>query len=478
MKIFKKLFIGFILLATVVSLSYGGFIAKSMYEKFNDTVKWKNSSLLAKIHQVPPDFAKNYISIDDQKILEVLTDVNIALQEIKKDNGIDKNKANEYWELHDYAKEELSNNDSYKDLLNKGVFSDFSLYLKTDKAINSAYDSLQIAGLEDLEKTFASRLAKQDSKLDKTYLNKLNSIFKDYDNLAMFSQNAVDKLGIVKKDILKVDVAVDKSTTKGLLNEIYELKLTKFAHIQNLVSVLKSEKWDNILAHNKSTLEYYSWKDSQKILEGLLQSDYVAISSFKDVADVLAYDPYIGLEQKANHTINKDSKVKAVYYNGKKIKDNLYIKRGSKLNFVIDYKYTENPKSTITIEYVDIDGKKLEDKSSYEGYVGSPFSINRKVFEGYILKEINGSLDRFPKNNAKVQLIYDVEPEPEPEPEVEEPETEEPADVDSEVEKDPTNDKQDKDPEVEQSKDDNKTNADKKDDKKDNKVEKKEEKVK
>lgn len=101
-----------------------------------------------------------------------------------------------------------------------------------------------------------------------------------------------------------------------------------------------------------------------------MKSDYISVKSFRTVDDVLRYDSQIQLEEKEHYSINKDSVVKAVYYDGKKLKNNQFIKRGSYLNFTIDYKYIEDPKSKLVIDYVDENGKKLRKSEEFEGYVG------------------------------------------------------------------------------------------------------------
>lgn len=423
MKLFKRIFIASLILTTIGSLSYGYIVAKSMYEKYNNTIEWKNSSLQSKIHQVPPALAQNYISIEDQKMLEILTDVNIALEEIKVNKEIRKEKFDEYWKLHEYAKSEIGKSEENKKLLTKGNFADFSLYLNADSAVKKAYENLEIEGLEEYERAFYNKLLKQNSEIDNVFLKKLQGISKDFTNLESFSKNAINKLGVIENNVLKVDIKVNKKITDELLEQIKEKNLEKFTHIKNLVNILNSQSWNEILTHNESSLNYYSWKESQKILDSLMKSNYVSVLSFNTVEDVLSYSPGIRLEEKQNHTINSDSIVKGVYYKGEKLNESLYVKKGTPLNFVIEYEYTENPKSTVTIEYVDIDGNKLGTRTQ-EGYVGSPIVIDKNI-EGYVLLEIRNELYKFPEEDSTIQFVYEKYV-PEPEPEIEEPEIDEP----------------------------------------------------
>ena len=424
MKIAKRILISLLIIITISSLSYGAFIAKALYEKYSNTIEWENSSLISKIHQVPPSLAKNYISKENQRILEILTEVNIALEEIKAGNEVNQAKKEDYWMLYEKAKKEIEASEEFQGLLTKGLFSDFELYLKADEAIENAYSVLEIEGLEEYEKAFASRIVKESIPIESLFLERLKAVSKDYYNLESFSKNALGKLGVIENKVLQANVKVDKKTTQNLLTEIENKELTKFKHINKLVKLLNSEKWDAVLAHNESSKEYYAWKESQAILEGLLQANYVKVSNFKTVADIKAYDSSIKLEERKHHTIKEDSVVTAVFYNREQLSNELYVKRGAPIYFTINYEYIEDPKSTITVEYFDVDGNKLLEDITYENYVGEYFNVDKKSIDGYVFVGVKNEISKFQPDNSKVQVIYDVyvepEPEPEPDPEPEE----------------------------------------------------------
>lgn len=433
----KKIFITTMILIVIGSLSYSATLAKSMYIQYNDTIKWENSSLLSKIDKVPPSLAKNYITIEEHKLFQLLAEVNSALDEINKEEEIKEEKRSQYLELLNKAESELKENDTYDSLQIKNVFDDFALYLNVDSLITHAYEDYNIDKLEEYSNLLSQRLSKENNKTEKNFLDKLNKISKDYKLVEDFSQKAIVQIGIVKDNILNVNIQVNKETTDTLLKEIEEKDLNKFIHIKKLYDIMKSKTWDTILANNISSSEYYSWKESEEILNSLLKMDYVPVSSFKTVQDVLNYDSSIKLEEKRNFTIDRNSQVTGVYYHGKKLNENLYAKKGVLLNFTIDYKYIENPKSTITIEYVDIDGNKLAvNDEVYQDYVGNSWTTNPKNIEGYVFLEIKNNLNKFPENDSFIQVVYKEYEEPEviEEPEeVEEPE--EPEEVENDVNK-------------------------------------------
>lgn len=443
----KRTFITLIILIILGLLGYSSYLAHEIYGKYNETISWENSSLLSNIHQVPPILAQNYISTNEQELLQILTDINASLEEIKRDGEIKDDKLNDYLDLHEKAKVVIGDNNSHE------TFNDFSLYLKVDLAIKGAYEELNIETLDEYAETLANRLSKEDNKIERSLLNKLYKISSDYKMLNEFSKNALSKLGVIEGNVLYIDIKVNRQITDELLKEIDDKKLTRFIHIKNLAEVLSGDSWEEILAHNASSLEYYSWKDSEKILNALVHSNYVLVSSFNTVEDVLAYKPLIQLEQKENHTIDEASLVTSVHYNGQPLDENLYVKRGADLNFVIEYEYIEDPKSTIIVEYVDVNGVKLGSDESYTGYVNNDLDVTVKDFEGYNFVKIDNDLNKFPDDDSTIKVIYE---EFIPEPEVEEEENEVGEDIDEESEEDKDIDEESEDEENKEDKDSDK----------------------
>lgn len=337
----KRIFGSIITLIVLLTSGYTYYLGDSMYSRYKETVQWNNSSLLKDLHKMPPSLAKNYITPDEKKLFKVLADVNVALNEMVTAGEIG-SKENKYWELYEEAKAEIERNNMQESLAVKDVFDDFSLYLKINSSINSAYETMNIEELDNYSAMLASRLSDEHNELENNFLIEMKKIADDYSTLNEFSKKAMSKLGFIDSELLKVSRKVNKSITDDLLKEINEDNLKKFAHIQKLSEMLESKKWGDLLANNAEASKYYSWKESQAILESLAHTNYVPVSSFHNVKDVLAYDSWVGLENKEGFIINhEESKILAVYYDGKELSGNLYVKRGTRLSFIIDYVYIE-----------------------------------------------------------------------------------------------------------------------------------------
>lgn len=402
--IIKRTLIPFLIVIILCSIVYSALLADEVYKKYTTTLEWDNSSLQQKIHTVPPGLAKNYVSGEEQFLIGLVADVNSVLEEIKKNNGISEKKYEEYLALQSFINEKIGENEENEKFLDENGMNEFNFYIEAHSIIDNSYETLNIDELERIESIFATRITEKEQEVDKTYLEKIQKISKDFKNLESFSKNALEKLGSVENDVLKVDLKVNKEITEDLLKEIEEKKLRKFTHIYKLYGILTSEPWSKILAHNEDSKKYFAWKESKEILENLSKSNYVPVSYFLTVDDIVKHYPNFKFQEKENHSINGDSIVEDVFYEGKLLDDGLYVKKGLNLNFQINYEYIENPKSTVTVEYFDNLGELL-DTQMFEDYVGNAISINTEL-EGYVLVDSINFVNKFNEENITVQLIY------------------------------------------------------------------------
>lgn len=405
MRILRRIFVPTLITIMLVSISYAAILADSVYKKYTETLGWENSSLQDRIHMVPPGLAQNYVTGEEERLFEIVADINSALEEIKTNQGVPDDKYDQYVALQKTINEEIAANEEIKEFLADNGLNDFNFYIEADSIVKNSYETFNVEDLEKLESTFASRVMKNEQAIDKALLEKIQIIAKDFKRLESFSKKALEKLGAVENGVLNVDLSVNAEITDELLQQIEEKDLKKFPHIEKLYSLLISESWSNIIAHNEDSKKYFAWQESKAILENLAKSSYIPVSSLKTVEDVLHYYPKVKHKEKANHTINKESLVENVYFDGKILDENLYVRKDADLTFDIKYEYTENPKSTITVKYSDNFGNQLKTET-YEDYVGNSITILTEL-PGYVLKESVNIVKEFGVEDATVILVYE-----------------------------------------------------------------------
>lgn len=340
-KMIKKTFKTLLGILTILSLVFSTYFAFSMYEQYEESVRWDSSSLLSNIHNVPPALAKNYVFGNEEKLAQALTDVNSALDVVLEEEGVPKEHLKDFTELCQRADELFQESDLEDNNITKPLRS-LQLYIQTEQAIVDAYEVVDTEDLIIYSDKLVSRLNERDNTLDAVYLNKLGEVAKDYQSLENFSKRTLEALGVVEADTLYVDLKVDRAATEGILNDLSNTQLLKFSNARRLEAMLRGDPWDDILAHNQSTKEYYSWKKSEEILESLLITNYKPVSDFKELQDALDYQSGLRLETMIGYELDiENSTINSVYYQGELLDDDMYVKKGSKLFFDIEYVYTE-----------------------------------------------------------------------------------------------------------------------------------------
>lgn len=346
----KKTFKTLLGILTVLSLVFSAFFIYSIIEQYEKSVRWDSSSLLSDIHNVPPALAKNYVKGNEEELAQALTEVNNALDKIEENEGIPDGKLDSYSNLYKKAKALLQDSEIEDKHIEKPLKS-LALYIQTEKTIDKAYEIVDTEDLSKYSEQIVSRLNERDNKLDKIYLNRLNTVANDYQQLENFSKRTLKRIGVIEENTLHVDLKVNKSITQEILKEISDSTLLKFSNVKRLNSMLKGDPWDDILDHHESTMRYYSWKESKDILESLLATSYKPVSDFEGLQDALDYQSNLKLEEVEGYEIDiENSTINKVYYDGRMLEDDMYIKKGIDLIFDIDYEYT---RIEIEIEIID-----------------------------------------------------------------------------------------------------------------------------
>lgn len=340
----RKIFTTLLTLLAILSLVLTFLFAYDVLGQYEETMNWQQNILNSDIHKAPPNLAKNYIPPEEQELYVRLTDVNQALEEVEADETVKVEKLDQYWEIHNKAKvvmDRMTEEDSLPEGTSFSNMNRLEAYLKAEEAIQNAYDTVDSETLDQYAQAFAKRLTHEEKAIDRHYLQRLRELAVEFVTLEEFSKEMLNSLGVVEQNILRVDIRVTRSITDNLLTRIENENMERFNHIKKMADVLRSVSWDKILTHNTLTRDYYSWKESQEILEALLFSNYIPVSEFDHYERAIQYDPSQAIESPEGYELDIYSPVTAVYYKGERIAEGSYIRKGIPLRFDIDYLYTE-----------------------------------------------------------------------------------------------------------------------------------------
>ena len=102
----RKILIGAIVLATLVTVGFIALIADITWEQYQDTKEWEDTSFGEAMSEVPPFLARNYVRAEDKEAVLIWNEVAQALNQIDEDKGIRDGKRSEYEQILQKSKEE------------------------------------------------------------------------------------------------------------------------------------------------------------------------------------------------------------------------------------------------------------------------------------------------------------------------------------------------------------------------------------
>lgn len=334
----RKIAWGALVIIIGASLVITTLIGTVIYEQYQDTKQWSQSPFVDEIHNVPPAFASNYIPLGDKLSLEILTQVNGAINEIADAKGIPEGKISSYSQLYRKAmtlqdEQGLQDTDVMQNTYRLG------LYIDIENAMRTAYTQPNSEPLKVLSSQLTQLMLNETLPIDTLYTERLSTIASDYGNLQAFSDKALSTLGLKDGSTLIVDVSVTYDMGHSLIKEIDASGLGQFDHVSKLKNLLEGDQWSSITKRNALTRKFYAWDTSRAILETLSKSDYISIASLYTYSKALDYDPSIELTPQEGTIIDPNSAITQIRMANRVLTPNEYVRRGTQLTFTIEPEY-------------------------------------------------------------------------------------------------------------------------------------------
>ena len=339
----KKLGITVLLLITLSTLGMITLIASITWEQYQDTKAWQNTKLTGEMKDVPPFLARDYVKAHDKDAVQAWQQVANSLQEIEKNQGILPEKRNAY---EQFLQASIEKQKSYE--ITTGEIAEnnenLQLYLDIEAAMKTAYDVPQTKALQDVTTRLYTVYTKKPSTMHTIYFDKLRVIAEDYLHLSTFLSDTLPTLGVIDKKTLMVSTNVGETVTKQVKTMIEEQHLTKFSYVQKVYDLLTSSKWETILKRNQVSREYQQWINAKDQLESLSKSNYYGVSTIVTYQQALDAGLSVEVKEREGYTINPNSPVRAISYQGEILGDEQYIQYGTAVVVLIEEQYVPIPK--------------------------------------------------------------------------------------------------------------------------------------
>ena len=168
--------------------------------------------------------------------------------------------------------------------------------------------------------------------------------------LSSFLADSLPDLGTIEDKTLTVNIDIGPKNTEKLITEIEANGLQKFPFVDQIYGLLTGEDWDTILERNAISREYQKWQDAKAALEALSKSDYYNVSVITTYQQALDAGLETEVTEKEGYTIDPNSPVESVSYNGKPLAEDRYVRYGTPVVVSIKEIYVELPKEEIPPE--------------------------------------------------------------------------------------------------------------------------------
>lgn len=339
----KKLGIALLLLITLSTIGLITLIASVTWEQYQDTKAWQNTKLTGELKDIPPFLARNYVKAEDKEAVQAWQQVADSLQEIEQEQGIDPEKRDLYDQRLQLAVEKQT---AYE--ITTGEIAEnnanLQLYLDIETAMETAYESPQTKALQEVTTRLYGVYTEHPTTMHTVYFDQLRTIATDYANLSTFLTKTLPSLGVIDEQTLTVSTKVSEKTTKQIKTSIEEQNLTKFAYVQKLYELLTGSKWEAILKRNQVSREYQQWQAAKQELESLSKSQYYGASTIVTYQQALDAGLSVEIEEQEGYTIDPNSPVESILYQGEPVASNQYIRYGTPVVVQIMEQYIAIPK--------------------------------------------------------------------------------------------------------------------------------------
>lgn len=338
----RKILIGAMVLATLVTVGFIALIADITWEQYQDTKEWEDTSFGEAMSEVPPFLARNYVRAEDKEAVLIWNEVAQALNQIDTDKGIRDGKRSEYEQILQKSKEEQEAyglTEGEVPLLNERL----SLYLELEDAIQQAYTEPATETLKDVSTRLYSLNVEVQAPVHAVYFEKLNTIAADYQALADFLSDTLPMLGTLQEKVLTVNTSMDRDITEAILNQLEEGNLRKFPFLEKLYRLLSGDSWSTILYRNQISRQYQAWMAAKANLEALSKSSYYGVSSIQTYQQATDAGLSVNVEERDGYTVDPNSPVEAISYDGIVLTQDQYIRYGTPVVVELTEKYIPVP---------------------------------------------------------------------------------------------------------------------------------------
>lgn len=291
--------------------------AEVTVNQYNETLTWQNTAYDVPLSDISPVLVSNRVDTDVVSAAhawEALESYVAGLDE----NGIqDKDEARELFDEAVIWQEKYN--------LRSEAIERLRLYLDIEEAVPEAYETLDTERLQSLLTSLHALELEENTPTGKTYMDRISQVASDFKNVHEMMEQTVLSVGTFENGIWTIPHTVTREELSDVLKQAQALQ--KFPAMQDTADVLSDVA--DVLNSNRNAQEYFGYREFYDSVAGIDRSQYVPVSSIYTYEQAIDFGCQIYEYPPEGYTISPDSPVTGIYYDGRKLENNEYIRRGT-----------------------------------------------------------------------------------------------------------------------------------------------------
>lgn len=339
--------LGMIIIA-VAAVYFINMIGKVTVNQYNESLVWEKTAYDAPLAEVEPALVANVLSTD-------IVDAAAAWEDLEQYvDGLDGQSIPD----RDVAEELLQQALYWQEIyhLKSNSVTRLSLYLDLEDAIADVYTTLDTAELKSLSSALYNLEMEEPTDAGKQYMDRLRKVSSDLEEVQKTMSDIIRSVGDVKDGVWIVPYTYTRTDLTEVLEQIQ--KMQKFPALSDTVNVLSDMA--DVLNYNKNTREYFQYQAFKEKMDRINRSQYVAVSSVYTYEQALLFGYDVDVEQWAGYTVSLKSPVTGIYYEGERLDNSQYIRKGARVTVEIDEMYDPIPEPEQPVTEIPMEGEVME----------------------------------------------------------------------------------------------------------------------
>lgn len=295
--------------------------------QYNETLTWDGTAYNIPLADIEPALVANRLDKDIVTAAAAWDDLETYVKSLNGDGIPDREEAHAI--LDEAVKwQEIYDLESYD-------IDRLSLYLRLEEAIDKAYATLDITDLQQCAQELYDIELEEKTVSGQRYMERMQELSADFEDAGIMMANTVLSIGKVENGIWTIPYTYTRSDLTEALEQIEAMQ--RFQELESSANVLSDIA--DVLNYNKNARDYFEYQSFMESIENLRRSDYVPVSSIYTYGQALEFGCIVNPVYMNGYTISMNSPVTGIYYEGRKLAGNQYVRKGTELTATINEVY-------------------------------------------------------------------------------------------------------------------------------------------